>query len=177
MLTLRYVFHLALRQAEGFVRSVFRRLGLDLPISDHTTSSRRSRGFAGRLPQIAASGPLHLLTDSTGLKVFGQGEWQSEKHGRGRRCWRKLHLAVDAGTGEIVARVLSGHDVHGARLIPVLLEQIEGEIGSVMADGAYDGEPVHRAIQTRQSEPILVILIPPRRCRGKCGSRPGAEPA
>ena len=81
-------------------------------------------------------GPLHLLIDSTGLKLFGQGEWQEEKHGRARRSWRKLHLAFDADTGEIVASLLTGNDVDDAGRVPDLLGQIEGEIASVMADGA-----------------------------------------
>jgi hypothetical protein len=107
VLMLRLVFHLALRQAEGFVSSVFRSLRLALPIPDHTTLSRRSRGFAHRRPHSVPYGPLHLLIDSTGLKLFGRGEWNSERPGRARRSWRKLHLAIDAGTGEIVASVLA----------------------------------------------------------------------
>jgi hypothetical protein len=90
VLMLRLVFHLALRQAEGFVGSVLRLLGLELRVPDHTTLSRRSRGFARRRPRVVPHGPLHLVIDSTGLKLFGQGEWQEAKHGRARRSWRKL---------------------------------------------------------------------------------------
>src|ERR671932_2129915 len=126
VLMLRLVFHLALRQAEGFVSSLLRLLGLELPVPDHTTLSRRGRAVANRAPHVVPHGPVHLLIDSTGLKLFGKGEWDGEKHGRARRSWRKLHLAVDAETGEIA---------------------------SVMADGAYDSEPVSRAIETRQSQP------------------------
>ncbi len=111
VLTLRLVFHLALRQAEAFSRSVLRLLGLVLPIPDHSALSRRGRAFAGRQPRVQASaGPIHLVLDSTGLELFGQGEWDAEKHGRAQRQWRKLHLAVDADTGEIAAHVLTeGH--------------------------------------------------------------------
>src|SRR5918997_1414040 len=115
VLILRLVFHLGLRQAEGFVTSVLRLLGLDLSVPDHTTLSRRSRGFANRRPQVAPHGPLHLLIDSTGLKLFEKGEWNNEKHGRARRSWRKLHLAVHAETGEIVASVLTGKEAGSAR--------------------------------------------------------------
>ncbi len=73
------------------------------PAPDHTTLSRRSRDFAGRRPKTVPHGPVHLVIDSTGLKLFGQGEWDEEKHGRARRSWRKLHIAVDADTGEIAA--------------------------------------------------------------------------
>ena len=163
VLALRLAFHLALRQAEGFARSVLRLLGLDLPVPDHTTLSRRSRAFANRRPQVVPHGPLHLLIDSTGLRLFGKGEWNGEKHGRARRSWRKLHLAVDAEVGEIVASVLTGKEAGDAGQVPVLLEQVEGEIASVMADGAYDGEPVYRAIAARQPQAPPSIVIPPRR--------------
>jgi hypothetical protein len=106
---------------------------------------------------------LHLLIDSTGLKLFGKGEWDGETHGRARRSWRKLHLAVDAETGEIVASVLTCKEAADAGQVPVLLEQIEGEIASVMADGAYDSAPVYHAIEARQPEPPPKIVIPPRR--------------
>src|SRR4051812_26756392 len=85
VLTLRLVFHLALRQAEGFAASIFRLLGQELRVPDHTTLSRRSRSFAGRRPKVIPHGPLPLVIDSTGLKLFGQGEWDAEKHGRARR--------------------------------------------------------------------------------------------
>src|SRR5918912_1681491 len=110
VLTLRLVFHLALRQAEGFVTSVLRLLGLELPVPDHTTLSRRGRAVANRAPHVVPHGPVHLLIDSTGLKLLGKGEWDGEKHGRARRSWRKLHLAVDAETGEITASVLTGKE-------------------------------------------------------------------
>jgi hypothetical protein len=163
VLILRLVFRLGLRQAEGFASSVLRLLGLDLPVPDHTTLSRRGRTCANRRPQVVLRGPLHLLLDSTGLKLFGKGEWNNEKHGRARRSWRKLHLAVDAETGEIVARVLTSKEAGDAGQVPVLLEQVEGEIASVMADGAYDGEPVYRAIAARQPQAPPSIVIPPRR--------------
>ena len=93
VLRLRLVFRLALRQAEGFAASALRLLGRELRVPDHTTLSRRSRGFAGRRPKAVPHGPMHLVVDSTGLKLFGRGEWDEEKHGRARRSWRKLHTA------------------------------------------------------------------------------------
>ena len=162
VLMLRLVFHLALRQAEGFAASVLRLLGQELRVPDHTTLSRRSRGFAGRRPRVAPHGPMHLVIDSTGLKLFGRGEWDEEKHGRGRRSWRKLHLAVDADTGEIVASTLADNGADDAGEVPALLEQIEGEIASVTADGAYDGEPVYRAIANHQPGRPPDVVIPPR---------------
>jgi hypothetical protein len=163
VLVLRLVFHLALRQAEGFAASVLRLLGRDLRVPDHTTLSRRGRGFAGRRPGVVPhGGPLHLVIDSSGLKLFGRGEWDAERHGRVRRSWRKLHLAVDADTGEIVASVLTDNGADDAGEVPALLERIEGEIASVTADRAYDGEPVYQAVAHRQPDPPPEVVIPPR---------------
>ena len=90
VLMLRLVFHLALRQAEGFAATVLPLLGRELRVPDHTTLCRRGRGFAERRPEVLPHGPVHLVIDSTGLKLFGRGEWDEEKHGRTRRSWRKL---------------------------------------------------------------------------------------
>ena len=163
VLTLRLVFHLALRQAEAFTCSVLRLLGLDLVVPDHTTLSRRGRGFAGRQPSVAwHGGPLHLVLDSTGLQLFGQGEWDAAKHGRTRRQWRKLHIAVDASSSKITAHVLSEGNADDAAQVPALLGQVNGSIASVTADGAYDGEPVYRACAARQPDPPPEVVIPPR---------------
>src|ERR1700726_1720253 len=114
-LTVRAVFRLALRQTEGLIGSVIALLGLTLTVPDHSTMSRRSRTL--ELPPLRRSetGPLHLLVDSTGLKLGDTGEWLVEKHGTSRRrSWRKLHIGIDAGTGEIVAIELTGKDVDDA---------------------------------------------------------------
>jgi hypothetical protein len=163
VLTLRLVFHLALRQVEGFTRSVLRLLGLQIAVPDHSILSRRGRGFAGRQPRAARHDrPVHVVLDSTGLQVFGQGEWDAEKHGRKPRRWRKLHLVVDAETGEIVAHVLTDKDGGDITQVPALLATVEGRIASVVADGAYDGEVVYRETAARQQDPPIEIVIPPR---------------
>jgi len=137
VLMLRLVFHVTLRQAEAFSRSILRLLGLGLTVPDHSTLSRRGRGFAGRQPRVqAGASPVHLVLDSTELELFGQGEWDAARHGRARRQWRKLHLAVDAGTGEIAAHVLTEGHADDAAQVPDLLGQAEGVIASVTADGA-----------------------------------------
>src|SRR4051812_8039025 len=101
--------------------------------------------------------------DATGLKVYGAGEWLVEKHGaRGKRTWRKLHLAVDPSTGEILASELTSHDEGDASQVGPLLDQIPGPLVSVIADGAYDGEPVYRAVAERQPDPPVAVIIPPR---------------
>ena len=99
-LTLRAVFRLALRQTEGLIGSILRLLGLDLAVPDHSTLSRRAETLEVPRPCSSSGGPVHLLVDSTGLRLCGPGEWLVEKHGtRRRRAWRKLHIGLDAETG------------------------------------------------------------------------------
>jgi hypothetical protein len=125
-LTLRAVFRLPLRQTEGLVGSVIRLLGLDLAVPDHFTLSRRAETLPVVRPASSAE-PMHLLVDSTGLKLSGAGEWLVEKHGTSRRrSWRKLHIGVDADTGRIVAAALTTNDVDDGSRVETLLDQIDG---------------------------------------------------
>ena len=124
-LALRLVFHQPLRQTEGLFRSIADVLAIDIAIPDHTTLSRRGGGLTILPKRIDRAEPLHLLIDSTGLKIYGEGEWLDQKHGiRSRRRWRKLHLGVDADTHEIVAVELTPDDVGDIAEIPDLLDQI-----------------------------------------------------
>ncbi|HKD76878.1 MAG TPA: IS5 family transposase, partial [Ktedonobacterales bacterium] len=105
--------------------------------------------------------PLHLLIDSTGLKIYGEGEWLDQKRGiRSPRRWRKLHLAVDAGTHEIVAAELTPNDIGDVSQLPCLLDQIDAEIASLTADGSYDGEVTYDAVADHH--PDTEVIIPPR---------------
>src|SRR4051794_10893789 len=123
-LTRRAVFRLGLRQTEGLVGSILRLLGLELRVPDHTTLSRRAGGLPVPRPR-SGTGPLHLLVDSTGLKLGGPGEWLVEKHGsKTRRAWRKLHLGVDAETGRIEAAELTGHETDDGSRAGPLLDQV-----------------------------------------------------
>jgi hypothetical protein len=160
-LMLRLAFGRPWRQTEGMLASIMRLLGLELPVPDHTTFSRRSADLTVANAVSIASGPVNVVIDSTGLKVFGAGEWQREKHGgKGRRTWRKLHLAADPDTGEILASELTTTEDGDASLVGPLLDQISGPIASVTADGAYDGEPVYCIIAKR--DPAAAMIIPPR---------------
>ena len=160
-LMLRLAFDRPWRQTEGMLTSIMRLLGLDLPVPDHTTFSRRSAGLTVAEAVSIGRGPVNVVIDSTGLKVFGAGEWQREKHGgKGRRTWRKLHLAADPDTGEILASELTTTEDGDASQVGPLLDQISGPIASVTADGAYDGEPVYRTIAERA--PAAAVIIPLR---------------
>jgi hypothetical protein len=160
-LMLRLAFGRPWRQTEGMLASIMRLLNLDLPVPDHTTFSRRSADLTVAKAFGTASGPVNVVVDSTGLKVFGAGDWQREKHGgQGRRTWRKLHLAVDPDSGEILASELTTIEDGDASQVGPLLDQISGPIASVTADGAYDGETVYRTIAER--DPAAEVIIPPR---------------
>jgi hypothetical protein len=160
-LTVRAVFHLALRQTEGLIGSVITLLGLQLTVPDHSTMCRRSMTLVPPPLHRPTAGPLHLLVDSTGLKLGGSGEWLVEKHGASRRrSWRKLHIGIDADSGEIVAVNLTTKDVDDGELTGALLDQIRGPIASFTADGAYDQEKVYEAVAGRH--PDAAVIVPPR---------------
>jgi hypothetical protein len=158
-LTLRAVFRLALRQTEGLIRSILALLGLDLAVPDHSTMSRRAETLKVPSP-CGGRQPVHLLVDSTGLKLCGPGEWLMEKHGtRRRRSWRKLHLATDADTGRIVATELTRHDADDGGQVGSLLEGVDA-VASFTADGAYDRDDVYDEIAARHSD--AEVIVPPR---------------
>ncbi len=138
-LTLRLVYHLPLRQTEGFAESVLDLMGLALSAPDHSTLSRRQQALQIALPIQSANEPIHVVVDSTGLKVYGEGEWKVRQHGWSvRRTWRKLHLGVNEATGEIVAETLTENSVDDASQVALLLEQIDDEIEMLGGDGSYD---------------------------------------
>jgi hypothetical protein len=161
MLTMRSVFHLPLRAMEGFTRSLFELMNLNLPVADYSTVSKRAKHLIVNLPKTTGEGPIHVVVDSTGLKIFGEGEWKVRKHGYSkRRTWRKLHLGVNSATQEIQAVVLTEARVDDAEVTPDLLDQTCEPIEQFSADGAYDKRKVYSACQERK---ISKIAIPPRR--------------
>jgi hypothetical protein len=161
-LTLRAVFRLPFRQTEGLIGSVIGLLGLDLAVPDHTTLCRRAETLEVPRPRPRSDGePVHLLVDSTGLKLCGAGEWLVEKHGaRTRRSWRKMHFGVDADTGRIVAATLTDRDVDDASQVGPLLDQVAGSVASFTGDGAYDQEGVYAGVGERH--PDATVIVPPR---------------
>jgi len=160
-LTLRAVFRLALRQTEGLFGSILRLLGIDLALPDHSTLSRRAETLEVPIPCRSSRGPVHLLVDSTGLQLCGAGEWLVEKHGtRRRRSWRKLHIGVDADTGQILAAELTNCDVDDGSQVEPLLGQITDPLASFIGDGAYDQTCIYDTIAKR--DPDAEVIIPPR---------------
>jgi len=161
VLTLAAVYRLPLRGAEGLVRSLFRQWGVRLPVPDYSTLSRRRKRLkvSLRRPAQRGGGGLHLVVDSTGLKIYGEGEWKVRQHGwTKRRTWRKLHLAIDSATQEITAAVLTAATAPDAPVLPELLRQTAEPIRQVAADGAYDTIESHLHITERQAQAV----IPPR---------------
>ena len=161
-LTLRAVFRLALRQTEGLIGSIVGLLGLALAVPDHSTLSRRAKALEVPRPWPHRSGePLHLLVDSTGLRLCGAGEWLLEKHGtRTRRSWRRLHIALDAASGQIVAASLTAKEVDDGADVGPLLDQVTGVVASFVADGGYDQDRVYASVAERHPE--AAVVVPPR---------------
>lgn len=161
MLTIKEVFRLTNRGVEGFVRSLFAMMEVHLPVPDHSTLSKRGRTLKVNLPK-KSSGSLNIVLDSTGLKIYGEGEWKVRKHGYSkRRTWRKLHLGGNSDTGEILAVVLTENSVSDDAVVKDMLEQIEEILLSCAGDGAYDKRKVYEALN--KHSPDVDILIPPRK--------------
>jgi hypothetical protein len=156
-LTLRLIFRLPLRQAEGFLRSILSLMSVDLEAPDHTTLSRRSQHLNIQLARVSTKQSIHLIVDSTGLSIVGEGEWAAAKYGgRGKRGWKKLHLGVDR-TGVIVAQTLTLGSADDAKTALDLIDRVEDDVESLTADAAYDTLAIYDACSARGAE----VVIPP----------------
>ena len=164
-LTLGVVFHQPLRQIQGLMRSIAALLGVEIAVPDFSTLSRRGEGLTlSERQRTCSRAPVHLVVDSTGLKIFGAGEWLEEKHKtkRKRRSWRKLHLGLDLVSGEIVCADLTTDDVGDPTALPELLDQVDGSVDRFLADGAYDGDPTSDLLAARFGSMIKVAIPPPK---------------
>ena len=156
-LTLRLIFHLPLRQAEGFLNSLFGMIGIDRSAPDHTMLSRRSQHLDLTLRGVPTDERMHLIVDSTGLSIVGEGEWAAVKHGRrGKRGWKKLHVGVDR-SGVIVAQALTEGNADDATTALTLIEAVEGDLASVTGDAAYDTIAFYDAAGARSAN----VVVPP----------------
>jgi hypothetical protein len=161
MATLKAVFHQAGRQTAGLVKSLFELMKIDLSVPDHSTISRRLEALPVELRFKAARGARHIVVDSTGVKVYGEGEWKVRTHGVSkRRTWRKLHLCVDEKTNEIIAAAATENSVADCQIFPELIAAIDDSIEQISADGSYDRRGVYQAIRERG---ISKAAIPPRK--------------
>jgi len=161
MLTIKEVFHLTNRGVEGFVRSLFEMLNIHLRVPDHSTLSKRGKTLRVRLPK-KTNKSLNLVLDSTGLKIYGEGEWKVRKHGYSKhRTWRKLHVGANPDNGEIQVVVLTENSISDDAVVKQMLEQIEQTLLSYAADGAYDKRRVYEVLNAHSPE--VEILIPPRK--------------
>jgi hypothetical protein len=161
-LTCRLRFHLPLRQTEGFLRSVLQLMGLTLPCPDHTTLSRRNATVdLGPLQKGVQQASTCLIVDSSGLKVCGQGEWHTQKHGeKQHKRWKKRPIGVDT-QGRIVASTVTESPAQDPSQVPELLSQVDREIDRFIGDGMYDQAPVYAAVMVHS--PGASVIIPPRR--------------
>ena len=158
-LTIREIFHLPLRATEGLIRSLIEWGNLDIQAPDYSTLCLRQKDLAVCLPKTKNKKPLHAVVDSTGLKIFGEGEWKVRQYGYSkRRTWRKLHLAIDANDQEIEAAVVTTNDFKDSEVLPDLLDQIDSELSQVSGDGGYDSHESYQLIIDRGADPV----IPPR---------------
>ena len=160
LLLIKSVFRLDFRKLQGFTESLVVLMSLDITIPSYTQICRRQASLGVNLSHIQRDEPIHVVIDSTGLKVFGEGEWKTRQHGISkRRTWRKLHLGLDESTGEVVAMELSTNNVADGEVLPDLLDQIEEDIECVSADGAYDQSRCYKAIDEHYAQ----ANIPPRK--------------
>ncbi|MEO1299121.1 MAG: IS5 family transposase [Cyanobacteria bacterium J06636_16] len=174
--TLKSVYGLAGRQTEGLLASLLALMELDLPVPEHSTVSRRKGQLQVALPVVPSSASVHLVVDSTGVKVYGEGEWKTRQHGVSkRRTWRKLHLGVDEATGDILGAVVTTNGVHDSEVLADILGASDAEIEQVSADGAYDKRRCYDALQARE-RPVKVAIPPQKNAKiwqhGNCQAPP-----
>jgi len=179
-LTIRSVFHLSLRATEGFIKSLIELSKLDIECPDYSCLCKRQKTLKVTLSKDKTSKqiePQHIVVDSTGFKIYGEGEWKVRQHGHTkRRTWRKLHLAIDSETQGIEATVLTTNDFKDSEVLPDLMEQIEGEVKQLSGDGGYDSHETYEYIASLGASPV----IPPRKDaviaqHGNCKTPPKAR--
>lgn len=162
-LMLKGIFSLSLRATQGLLDSLFSLMKVPLCAPGYTCVSKRAGTLKVAYRQPPKGRITDLVIDSTGLKVFGEGEWKVRKHGsEKRRVWRKLHLAMDPATHDIVAAEVSLENVHDAEVLPTLLNPLRRTLGTVYADGAYDTRACHELIRRKGA----TACIPPRKNAG-----------
>lgn len=157
-LRVKALYRLALRATEGFLGSLFQMLGLNLSVPEYSTVSRRRQRLDIDLSHVPSGNAIHMVVDSTGVKIFGEGEWKVRQHGwQKRRTWRKLHLGFDETSHEIVAAVVTSNDVADGEVLPDLLEQVSEPIDQVSGDKGYDWHSCHEVIEKRKARAVIPL--------------------
>lgn len=160
LLTLRELFRLPYRQTEGLGRALAKLMDVDIPIPHHTSLVKRAGKLSISISLTKVRGPVDVVVDSTGLKVYGEGEWKVRQHGVDkRRTWRKVHLAVDPDSHTILAQLLTDSRTHDATAALPLLDQVDAPLDTFYGDGAYDQQKVYDVLEKRSAW----VIIPPRK--------------
>jgi IS5 family transposase len=160
MLTIRELFRLPYRQTEGFGRGVIEMLGGEVKVPHHTSLQKRAAKLDIAVRLSGLKGPVDVVVDSTGLKVYGNGEWKVRQHGSDkRRRWQKVHLAIDPDSHAILAQLTTVSGVHDGDAVEPLLKQVEPEVRTFYGDGAYDSWKVRDHLRESKIDQI----IPPRK--------------
>ena len=159
LLMVKAVFCLTYRSLEGFARSLMTLMGLELDIPDHSHMSRRAKTLQVKIPRKARTEPMHVVVDSTGLKIYGEGEWKVRKHGASkRRRWIKVHLAVDEQAKDAVGVEVTTEEWADCEVLGGLIEQVEGQIAQIDGDGAYDTREGYEVAAQHEA----TFVVPPR---------------
>lgn len=172
LLVLREVYRLPLRALQGMAASIFQMMGLSLPVPSYSQISRRSKKLSKVLKRLRRKGSVDVVFDSTGLKVYGEGEWKVRAHGAGkRRTWKKLHVGIDPTTQEILVCDLTDRDGGDAATATTMLNEVDGKLRQVFGDGAYDSGDFREAVERRNAS---LLAAPPRNATYK-GAQEGWE--
>lgn len=172
MLTLKYLYSLPYRQTQGFTESLLKLMKVERRVPSYTQLQRRSATLEVELAAARTTidanraEAIHVVVDSTGLKVYGEGEWKVRGHGVSkRRTWMKMHLAVDSSTSEILSTVITPNSVADCEVFEDLIDGVDEPIEQISADGAYDKSGCYDAIEERaeQQQQPIAISIPPQR--------------
>lgn len=155
-LTLRQLFRLTLRAAEGMLKSLVQLAKLSVDVPDYSTLSRRGKTLKINLGVKASLKPRHVLVDSTGIQVVGEGQWKTLRHGESRhQVWRKLHIAMDAESHEILAATMTESVRLDGNYLPRLVDKIDGPICQITGDGAYDKKNCYQTAYARGAKPVF----------------------
>lgn len=159
-LTIKAVYNLTYRTTQGFLSSIIKIMGLNIKVPHYTVLCRRAKDLNISLPNNSSDSPIDIVFDSTGLKIFGEGEWKVRQHGYNkRRTWRKLHLALNPVTNNIESSALTTNDFKDSEILPDLLDDIVSPLDKCCGDGGYDSHETYKYIKSLGGKPI----IPPRK--------------